>query len=396
MNLLESFELSLKNIMASKMRTFLTMLGIIIGVTAVILIVGLGNGVKIYMTDQFKSMGTNTLNVMITGRNSSTRKITVDDMYAIVAKNPKYLDKLTPNISMRGTVKIGNESYTSTGVRGVSEDYLAIKQYTLTSGNPITYTDVFTRNQVCMVGTYIASIFGNNTLGQTVKIGGSYFTIVGVVKELSDSTEGSADDAIYVPYTVAARLSAQTINSYVITVVDEDKAAESKQILTDALNEIFKDSNAYRVTSMDEILDTMTNMINILVSVLAIIAGISLVVGGIGIMNIMLVSVTERTKEIGIRKALGAKERYIMSQFVIEAATTSALGGSIGILLGYLLSAVATKFIAMALKENLPVVPTFGSTMMAFGISAGIGIIFGYLPAKKAAVLNPIDALRNE
>ena len=204
--------------------------------------------------------------------------------------------------------------------------------------------------------------------------------------------EGGTDDCLFLPYSVAERM-AGSVNAYTVTMQDEDHMDESVNALESALYEVFASDDYYTVTSMAEMLDTMTGMINILVYVLAGIAAISLVVGGIGIMNIMLVSVTERTREIGIRKSLGAKERYIMQQFVIEAAMTSALGGVIGILLGYVLSTVATRVVTQVMEASLTVAPTFGAVALAFGISVGIGILFGYLPARKAAALNPIDAL---
>ena len=208
--------------------------------------------------------------------------------------------------------------------------------------------------------------------------------------------EGGTDDCVYVPYSTAARLSfTGTISSYTVTVTDEEYAALGKEAIETALYKIFQDEDAYTVVSMAEMLDTMTSMVNMVIAILAAIAGISLLVGGIGIMNIMLVSVTERTREIGIRKALGAREGAIMRQFVIEAATTSALGGVLGIILGFGLSAVATTVIAGLLPDTpIAVSPSAGAVLIAFGVSAGIGIAFGYLPAKKAAVLNPIDALR--
>ena len=176
--------------------------------------------------------------------------------------------------------------------------------------------------------------------------------------------------------------------------MDEEQASAAKEAVEDSLYAVFHDSNAYMVVSMSEMLEMMTSMIGVVVAVLAVIAGISLLVGGIGIMNIMLVSVTERTREIGIRKALGAKEGSILRQFVMEAAVTSALGGILGIILGYTLSSAATLLISTWMEASLTVLPSAGSVLLAFGISAAVGVTFGYLPAKKAARLNPIDALR--
>ena len=396
MGIVETFILALKNIVNSKMRTFLTMLGIIIGVCAVIVIIGLGNGMTVYMEDSFASMGTNSLTVIVTGRGSS-RNISVEEMYDIVDENQNLLDLMTPNVSMKGSVKIGTEIYSDTSVAGVSEDYLDIKGYEISQGRNLQYMDIKDRKNVCVVGTYVNDeYFNGNAIGQTLKIGSNKFRIVGVIaQEVDEMEEGGTDDCVIVPYSTASRLSSiGTINNYTITIRDENMTTQSKKVIEDGLYKIFKDSSAYTVISLSEILDVMNNMLNIVISVLAIIAGISLVVGGVGIMNIMLVSVTERTREIGIRKALGAKEGSIMQQFVIEAATTSALGGILGIALGYLLSSVASKLIVIILETPLTVTPTFGSIMLAFGVSVGIGVLFGYLPAKKAARLNPIDALR--
>ncbi len=398
MNLMESFKMALSNIRASKMRSFLTMLGIIIGVAAVIVIVGLGNGMQLYMTEQFASLGTNTLTVNIMGRGSG-RNVSVDQMYEIVEENPDYFSLLSPTVSMQGQIKIGTETASTTSATGVSEDYLSgIKDYTVAQGRNLQYVDMLKRTKVCVIGSYVnQEYFGGQGLGQTLKINGNPFTVVGILAEEADSEESSTDDALYLPYSTAARLSMMgRISSYTVTVPDADNASASKEVLEAELEDIFGDEDAYMVSSMAEVLDMMNSMINVVITILALIAGISLIVGGIGIMNIMLVSVTERTREIGIRKALGAKERFIMSQFVIEAATTSALGGVLGILLGEVLSKVATVVIVMLLDEQMTVVPSTGAIVMAVGISVGIGILFGYLPAKKAAQLNPIDALRYE
>ena len=399
MRISESFSLALKNIASSKVRTLLTMLGIIIGVAAVIVIVGLGSGLEHYIADSFSSMGTNTLTVTVQAR-GATRTMEVEDMYELVAGHPGQLELCSPTISMMGGVKIGTET-TSISVSGVSEDYNSIYGYTITQGRGLQYSDIATRARVCVVGAYVNQArFGGNALGQTLRVGGQALTVVGVLDQREDSmSEGGGDDCLYLPYSTAARLGGSRVSSYVVTMADEDRMDESKAALERALTDFFGSDDYFTVITMSELVDTMTGMINILVGVLAGIAAISLVVGGIGIMNIMLVSVTERTREIGVRKSLGAKRRDIRSQFVIEAGTTSAIGGILGIGFGWMLAKGIGAVLGGMLSENMgggvfDATPTMGAILLSFGVSVGIGILFGYLPANKAAKLNPIDALR--
>ena len=387
----------MKNILSSKVRAFLTMLGIIIGVSGVMVIIGMGNGMENYMKDSFSSLGTDLLTVTIIGTGTS-EKVTPDDMYALVAENPEYLKDVSPIVNVSGSVKLGSETLDETSISGVSESYASMNKLELDNGRFLQYADVLARNNVCVVGSYISEMWlGGDAVGKTIRLNGLNFTIVGVLAEESESEEGGSDDAVYIPYSTASRMtSTGMISSYSFQIVSEDEVAEAKEAVGDALYKVYGTEDAYRIISMSEILDIMTTMLNVLVAVLAAIAAISLVVGGIGIMNIMLVSVSERTREIGIRKALGAKQRFILQQFVIEAATLSALGGILGIIFGYLLSALATVILQQTLDPNLAVTPSLNAIIMAVGISAAIGILFGYLPAKKAARLNPIDALRYE
>ena len=329
--ILETFRQALQNVWSNKLRTFLTMLGIIIGVMAVIVIVGLGNGMTRSMRDSFSAMGTSTLSIQIWGYGSRTA--TVDDLYNIVKKNPELLSSISPELDFSdNTPKVGTTRYRYGTVYGVDENYIESKGYTLAKGRNIQYMDIADNKQICVIGDYInRTAYGGNAVGQTIKLGAYKFRIVGVLKaKISnpDQQEGSDDDAVYLPYTTAMRLSNESSpDSYSAIMVDESRANEAKAAVEQGLYDIFKSDSAYYVYSASEWLEEMNKMINMVIVILTGIASISLLVGGIGIMNIMLVSVTERTREIGIRKAIGAERRSIIVQFLIEAAMICGIGG---------------------------------------------------------------------
>ena len=398
--IIETFRQAIQNVWSNKLRTFLTMLGIIIGVMAVIVIVGLGNGMTQSMRDSFSALGTNTLSIQVWGYGS--RSVSVEDMYQIVDQNPELLAAVSPQIDFsNNTPKVSTTTYRyGTTVYGVDENFTQMKNYTLAQGRGLQYMDIQDNKQVCVIGDYLNRVaFGGQGVGQTIKLGAYKFRIVGVLGAKvnnSNLQQGSDDDCIYLPYTTAMRLSnTASPNSFVAIMQDENRANEAKAAMEAGMYDLLKSDNAYYIYSASEWLEEMNEMINMVIVVLTGIASISLLVGGIGIMNIMLVSVTERTREIGIRKALGAKERVILSQFVVEAATTSALGGVLGIVLGYIVSMAANRVLPMISSSiDVTVSPSFNSIAVAFGISVGIGVLFGYLPAKRAARLNPIEALR--
>ena len=389
MGVYQAFKLALKSLAGSKMRAFLTMLGIIIGVVSVIILVSLMQGMTGEMTSMFEDMGTNTLTVSIFGRGSS-RSVDVDDMYDLYEENDALFLSMSPTVQVQGSVKVDSETYSST-VSGVSEDYASISKLDLEEGRFLSYTDMENRSKIAVVGSYLnGSVYGGRAVGQTIKINGNAYSIVGVLAEQDDSSEGSSDDCIYIPYTTASKLSFGAISSYTFATRDVSLNSAATTVLDNMLYEVFQSDDYYNIGDMQEMVDSMEEMTSMMTMVLVGIAGISLLVGGIGIMNIMLVSVTERTREIGIRKSLGAKKRDVMRQFVIEAGTTSALGGLIGIVLGI---AVAT---ALGKAIGINAEPSISAVGLSFGVSVFIGVFFGFMPANKAAKLNPIDALRHD
>ena len=376
------------------MRSFLTMLGIIIGVASVIILVSLVNAYMSYMTESFASLGTNQISVNMI--NLSSRSVSVDEMYEFYEEHTDLFDHMTPMVSVSTTVKHNSDSMSSTSVSGVSEDYLAIKDYDLVQGRNIQYSDITSRQKVCVIGYYVASeLYGSpeKAIDETIKIGGYAYRVVGVVKrqDEDDLEDGGTDDFVWLPYSCAVKMARNAnINNYTFTIMDLTTASEATALIENFLYETFKDDDLYNVTAMSEMLDSLNSMIAMVSAGLGGIAGISLLVAGVGVMNIMLVSVTERTREIGIRKALGARKSVILQQFVIEAAVQSAMGGIIGIIIGSIATTTVGKL------AGLNATPTPMAVIVSFSVSVAIGLIFGYMPARRAASLNPIDALRSE
>lgn len=385
--------LALSSIISNKMRSFLTMLGIIIGVAAVIILVSVMDGVTGQVTDVFESIGVNNITVSITSR-GSTRFIEPDDLYEMADENKDLFSCVSPTVNANATIKSTSTSDSVTGaVTGVNESYDEIKELVISNGRFLEYIDSEKMLKSCVIGTYYENEFfeKGKSLGQTIKINGMPYTVVGVLEESADSSESSSDQCIYIPYTLAAKMSWNSnIGSYTVAVSDTDNLDMAKAVLENTLTDILGSSDYFNIISTQEILDQMSSIMDTMKAALVCIAGISLLVGGIGIMNIMLVSVTERTREIGIRKSLGAKKKHIMQQFVIEAGTVSGIGGILGIVLGVLVSSLIGNLL------GITVIASISAVIIAFSVSVAIGVLFGFLPAKNAANLNPIDALRFE
>ena len=391
MNFTQSFKLAVKSLATSKMRALLTMLGIIIGVAAVIIIISLGDGMNDMINSEFEKMGTNLLQVQVMGRGSA-RSVDDEDMYALKEQNPDCIAAMSPSVGVSATLKYGNDTFSSS-TTGVGEEYVTVKNLELSQGRFLQYIDIARLQKVCVIGSYVdLNTFNGAGLGKSLFIGGDEYKVVGVLAEQADNTSYGGDNAVYIPYTNATRLNGSaTISQYLFTATSEDTNTRAKAVIENALDKVYgsdDDRDYYMVISMSEMMSMMGNIQGTVMTVLVAIAAISLLVGGIGIMNIMLVSVTERTREIGIRKSLGAKGRDIRSQFIIEAGTTSALGGVIGIALGVLLAGGIGSLMGITARASLSAI------CISAGVSLAVGVLFGYLPANKAAKLNPIDALR--
>ncbi len=417
MNVTQSFKLAIKSLRTSKLRALLTMLGIIIGVAAVIVIISLGNGLTGMVEQQVEKVGVTQIYAYSWGMGDGTAKnVTPEEMYAMVGEHPEVFTGITPWVGGGSGVRQGSTEFQKTNIYGVSEAMYrpetgtTLDGDTLAKGRYLQYVDVALRQNVCVIGAYLErEAFQGDALGKTLSIGGVPYTVVGVLAQNSDTmSEGGGDDRAYIPYQNAMALSgSRYVSLYQITAASRDTVAEAKAVLMNFFQTVFPEEdayyNAYYIETMLDQVNMINSMMGVAMAVLVAIAAISLLVGGIGIMNIMLVSVTERTREIGIRKSLGAKRKDIRRQFLIEAGTTSAIGGLMGILLGCLMAmGIGSLFGGMLVSSlgatgiTFNATPTLSAVAVSFGVSVGIGMLFGYLPANKAAGLNPIDALRYE
>lgn len=387
----EAFIMSIKNILSNKVRSFLTMLGLIIGVSSVIVLTSLAQGATANIVNNIKSMGTNLIVVNIM-RGESSRNITYNDIQAFQKENSGIISGIAPVINGNVTIKY-MDNYYDTSLLGTNEEYAGIQNINMASGRFISEEDVSTRRKVAVIGSYVArELFGmSNPVGQNIKINGNILNVVGVMQERQGSTQGSEDDRIIIPITTCQRLLQ---NAFIRTYYIEGSSEQTVNAAFNAIQEFllnrFKSSDAFRIFNMQNMLDTLSNSTRTLTLLLGAIASISLIVGGIGIMNIMLVSVTERTREIGIRKAIGARRKDIVMQFLIESLVLSALGGLVGIILGILISVYLNQ------SGIMTAVISTSSIIVAFLFSLTVGIVFGSYPAVKASRLNPIDALRYE
>ncbi len=396
---------ALRALRRNKMRSILTALGIIIGVASVVAMVAVGNGAQANIESQVAALGQNVLTVFATNRRTSgvnsglgsAGTLTIADAQAI-AREIQEIAHVSPEVSTTAQALANGRNW-STTVSGEGEDYLAIRDWPLASGAMFTEREVKAAARVAVIGATTANqLFGPaDPLGQTVRVKGFPFVIIGVLSAKGAGMGGmDQDDRLVVPYTtVMKRLTgAKYLRAITLQVGRSDEMDLAEAQVTSLLRQRHRlpaDSDSdFRIMNQKEIADTVGSISKVITLLLGSIAGMSLVVGGIGIMNIMLVSVTERTREIGIRVAVGAKSTDIMLQFLIEAVTLSVLGGLLGVLIGVGASACVHFF------ANFKAVVSSGSVILAFGVSVAIGVFFGFYPARKASRLDPIDALRYE
>ena len=389
MSFLQSLKMAFSAINSNKMRSFLTVLGVIIGVISVVVLSSLGQGALDQVSGQIQDMGTNMLMVSI----DTTRYTGIDSetLRALVGKDG--ITAVSPTVSGRRIAKAGTETFRSS-IEGVEPAFFGIRKMTVETGRALTEADEENRLPVAVIGVEVADeLFGTRmVLGNTLTVAGQELTIVGILEEQGTSMMGSEDARILVPFSLGQRMLRQkTVTMFYASTESEEIIADSEQALHRFMQARTTESTDYTLINQSSILDIFNTTTATLTLLLSGIAGIALLVGGIGIMNIMLVSVTERTREIGIRKAIGAQRSAILIQFLIEAVVLSLAGGMLGVGASYLLLTLLRGPLGM---PGLTV--SADSLQLALSFSTAIGIIFGIYPANKASKLKPIDALRYE
>ena len=406
MNGTNLFKIALRALANNKMRAFLTMLGIIIGVTSVITMIAIGQGSKQSIQAQISEMGSNMIMIHPGGEMRGGVRQSADDMqtldladYESLRQETTFLSAVSPNVSSSGQLIAGNNNYPSS-ISGVGTDYLQIRQLTVESGEMFTEQDIQTSAKVCIIGkTIVDNLFpdGQDPIGQIIRFNQVPFRVVGVLKSKGYNSMGmDQDDIVLAPYsTVMKRLLAQTyLQGIFASALSEGMTDYATEEISEILRRNHKlkdtDEDDFSIRSQEELSTMLNTTTDLMTTLLACIAGISLVVGGIGIMNIMYVSVTERTREIGLRMSVGARGIDILSQFLIEAVLISITGGLIGVLLGCGLS-----FVVKAVA-GWPVFIQPWSVLLSFAVCTFTGVFFGWYPAKKAAQLDPIEAIRYE
>lgn len=408
MKIINLIRIALRALQRNKLRAFLTMLGIIIGVGAVIAMVAIGQGSKKSIQDQLSSMGSNMITIRPNNNQaagggarldaSTLQSLTLDDIKAIQSQ-AQYINAVSPAVQGRGQAINGPLNWPTT-MQGVSPNFLAIRNWPLKEGTPFGNEDINGATKVCLIGqTVVDNIFdpGDDPLGKTIRFNKIPFKIIGVLAEKGENAFGQdQDDIILAPYTtVQKRILAIP---YIQTIYASSSSSETSEPATQELSQILRSSHKltnseqddFTVRTQAELINTFSSTSELLTVLLAAIAGISLLVGGIGIMNIMYVSVTERTKEIGLRMSIGARGVDILMQFLIEAIVISITGGVLGVLLGLAASKLITVFLSW------PTLVSESSIVLSFVVCAITGIFFGYYPAQKASRLDPIEALRYE
>ena len=405
MNIINLIKIALKALSNNKMRGFLTMLGIIIGIASVVILIAIGQGAKQSILSEISEMGSNLIMIQPGGdmmrggvrqSSSSMETLKIAD-YESILRETRYLTAVTPTVNTAGQVIFGNNNKSGT-IYGVNQDYLEIQRFSIDDGDMFSEHEIQSAAKVCVVGkTVVDELFtnGESPIGQVIRFQKIPFQIIGVLKSKGYNSMGmDQDDVILAPYTTVQKrvLAINYLHGINASVIKEEYSEAAIDEIADILRQNHKlkpeDEDDFSIRSMEQITSMISTVTDMMTMLLAAVAGISLLVGGIGIMNIMYVSVTERTREIGLRMSIGARGIDILSQFLIESIMISITGGAIGVLFGACISAVVNMITPVSIQG--------WSVILAFAVCTITGIFFGWYPAKKAAQLNPIDAIRYE